>query len=43
MIKKIKEINGESISKIFWIAINEGKRELYLLDSDNPRIIVTDF
>ena len=43
MIKKIEEINGESISKISKIVINEEKREIYLLDLRNDRIIVTDF
>ena len=43
LIKKEDEINGESFSHIEEIAINEDERELYLLDFNNDRIIVTDF
>ena len=43
LIKKIKEIDGKSIAKISKMAINEEKRELYLLDTSRSRIIVTDF
>ena len=43
VIKKIEEIDGQSISKIEEIAINEEKREVYFLEQSKHRIIVTDF
>ena len=43
MIKKIEQINGLSILKISEIAINEEKRELYILEQLEHRITITDF
>ena len=43
LIKKKDKINKKSLQNIYDIAVNEENRELYFLDSDNDRIIVTDF
>ena len=43
IIKKIDKINGEKLSHLREVAINERKGELYFSDYQNHRIIVTDF
>ena len=42
LIQKIEKINGETLLDLGEIAINQEKGELYLLDKNNDRIIVTD-
>ena len=43
VIKKIEKINGQIIYNVLDIVINQEKRELYLSDRQNNRIIVTDY
>ena len=43
LIEKIDKTNGESSDEIEEIAINPEMEELFLLDANNDRIIVTDF